>query len=204
MWKRLMQTATESRWDEQKFKDSLPDGYGPKSYATCQYEPIEPKFWLFKPLEDIFRLTKVLTIALKDAALETDADILILEFDMKENLKGKMSNDVSISQALMYALLSRMFPNCHVRIDDSYAPALYVTIVPVSDVLQTKFEASQEADYILNHIKQAIVSDITNTVYWYYKCGMILHEKIPRKVRMDGTYVLAKVAEYYESKKKEE
>ena len=201
MWKRLMQTATESRWDEQQFKDSLPNGYGPKNYATCQYEPIEPKFWLFKPLEDIFRLTKVLTIALRDAALETDADILILEFDMKENLKGHMSDGVSVSQAMMYSLLTRMFSNCHVRIDDSQAPALYVTIVPVSDVLQTKFKASQEVDYILDHIKQAIVRDITNTVHWYYKCSMVLHEKIPRKVRMDGTYVLEKVAEYYESKR---
>ena len=201
MWKRLMQPTTESRWGEQQFKDNLPDGYGPKSYVTCQYEPTEQKFWLFKPLEDIFRLTKVLTIAIKDAALETDADILILEFDMKENLKRNMSDDISVSQALMDALLTRMFPNCHVRIDDGYAPVLYVTIVPVSDVIQTKFEASQEADYILNHIKQAIVGDITNTVHWYYKCGMVLHEKIPRKVRMDGTYVLAKVSEYYESKR---
>ena len=201
MWKRLIQTATESRWDEQQFKNNLPEGYGSIDYVTCQYESTEPKFWLFRPLEDIFRLTKDLTIALKDAALETDIDILILEFDMKENLKGNMSDDISISQALMYALLTRMFSNCHVRIDDDYAPVLYVTIVPVSDVIQTNFEASQEADYILNHIKQAIVGSITNTVRWYYKCSMVLHEKIPRDVRMDGTYVLEKVAEYYESKR---
>jgi len=201
MWKRLMQTATASRWIEQEFKDSLPEGYGPGEYVTCQYDRPGLTFWLFKPLEDIFRLTKDLPIALKDAALETNADILILEFDMKESLKGKMSDDVSISQALMYWLLTRMFPNCDVRIDDDHSPELYVTIIPVSDVIQTKFEANTEADYILNHIKQAIVRDITNTVHWYYRCSMVLNEKIPRKVRMDGTFVLEKVAEYYESKR---
>lgn len=173
MWKRLMRLVDPDRWhDQEQFKEELPDKYGRTDLVTCVTE--DEKFYLYKPLEDIFRLTRETPLALKDVTVETDLDILILEFDMKESLKKKMNSDVSFSWQLMYCLLARMFPNCHVEFDDDHSPNIYVTITPISDNLDWHANIKFEADYILNSIKSQVVADITNTIPGHYKSNMIL------------------------------
>lgn len=195
MWKRLMRLVDPDRWhDQEQFKEELPDKYGRKDLVTCVTE--DEKFYLYKPLEDIFRLTRETPLALKDVAVETDLDILILEFDMKESLKKQLNPDVSFSWQLMYCLLSRMFPNCRVGFDDDRSPNIYVTITPVSDNLDWHADIRYEADYILNCIKSQVVADITNTIPGHYKGNMILksHRGITDMI------VVREVSKYYQTR----
>ena len=195
MWIRLMRDTKESRWDRDKEMSKVYELYG-GTVCQCQYDGM-PAFDLYKPLKDIFSLTKVTPQVMTDVAVETDSDLMILNFDMREDLKKTMCSDAPFSAKLIYYLLVRMFPNCHVLMDDSQQPKLLVDIIPVSDSIPITLAASNETDYILNHIKQPIFSDILNTLKWRYDCPMKLHVKLPDDKRNDLGFIREKIGEYY-------